>query len=475
MSCSLPNDILLLVGEFLEDHQDRYNLLFVCNRFCGLFRRLVYRHAALKNCDQIRAFLTAILPHPELARAVRSLDFDQWQLKPATSVPQAGGSRCKDDMVLFRDWAREISQSEEEYVRWEQDLLHDVEEAWIALLLPLVRNVKRLRLVYPKQNVYLDRTMQRAVRGEKPFHLQPALRSLQEVSLGHLEREDDDAQGTFVPSQIAPFFQFPSLRVITAESVIESASTQEDEDQSPMDAGPLSGISEIVLNSSSGANGMNGLLAACASLTTFKYQHSDAQLLSEGYRPSAFCRSLARSRHRHTLRTLWLDTCGHHLPFTIAGANMTHDEWFGSLADFPALQNLRIRLPNLVDIRYQAEPSVPLTEILPAGLESLYVEGCKETALGMLVAQLKLVLGKRGSRFRGLKRLEIEGLFHDEEDSEDSSGSGGSAPAGNETLTLTDSVIRPRVYGMVEPLRTACAEAGVELFVRDRACLQTMT
>ncbi|KAH1509868.1 hypothetical protein KXX06_006979 [Aspergillus fumigatus] len=387
MPPSLSNDILLLIGEFLEDHQDRYNLLFVCRHFHGLFRRLVYRYAALKDCSQTRSFLSAALRHPELARAVRALDLSGWRTH---SEAYEGTSVTVDEMEVFRNWAQEISHSDEEYIQWEQDLQQDVAEAWMALLLPLVRNVQQLRLVYPKENKYLDRMMQRAVQREKPFDTQPAFRALRQVSLGHLD-DTLDSKGTYAPSQ-----------------------------------------------------------------------------------PAAFYRSLSASKH--TLHTLWLDSCGVHLPFTMTGANETHEEWFGSLADFKSLKDVRIRLPNLLDIRYQAEPSVPLTELLPAGVESLYVEGCKENSLAMLVNQLRTLLSARHNggvdgesgqppRFKDLKKLEIEGMFHDEEDYDDSGYEGFAAGA---------KVIKPRVYEMVRPLRRDCEFSGVGLFIRDRVCPETM-
>lgn len=76
---ALPNDILLLVGEFLEDHHDRYSLIFVCRRFHDLFLGLVYRAASIRTCCDTQSFLRFVLKRPELARAVRSLHFDRWQ------------------------------------------------------------------------------------------------------------------------------------------------------------------------------------------------------------------------------------------------------------------------------------------------------------------------------------------------------------------------------------------------------------
>ncbi|THC98537.1 hypothetical protein EYZ11_001967 [Aspergillus tanneri] len=457
MSFPLPDDVLLLVGEFLQDHRDRYRLVFVCRRFHDLFLRLVYRMVTLKNGPQTRSFLGAILRRPELARAVRSMYFEDW--KQTSVSPPPFPSSWEADWTLYKNWAQAVSHSEEEHVQWEQDLANSVEEAWIALVLPLVANVRQLRLVYPKESVYLDRTLQRAMKGERPFDSQPAFGALQEVSLRHMETEGD-SPGSYLPSQILPFFQLPCMRTLTADSVIES--------QAPSSEWPPTGtskISEITLQSSNGSKGMQGLIASCSSLQSFKYQHSDSHLQSEAYQPAAFARSLAGSKG--SLQTLWLDSYGTHLPFTITGANETHDEWFGPLVEFTVLKDLRIRLPNLLDIRYQPEPSTALPDVLPPSVESLAVEGCKEQSLGMLIGQLKLVVGQRKTRFLGLRQLDIEGFFHDEED-EDASGYQA------DTATGGEKVIKSRVYEMAQTLHTACVEAGIQLRLRDRECPATM-
>jgi hypothetical protein len=237
----------------------------------------------------------------------------------------------------------------------------------------------------------------------------------------------------------------------------------EETDEPSSERSQSQSFSEITLTSSNAFKGLESILSSCASLKSFKYQHTDALLLAEGFRPSAFNTSL--SRHKSTLETIWLDKLGTHLPFTISGVNESHEEWFGSFADFTALKDLRIRLPNLLDIQYSFEPQTPLIDVLPGSIESLYIEDCKERSLGMLLDQVGLVLEARNrkTRFNALRRLDIEGFFHDDEEDADTSGGGNGG-----------RVIKQRVYEMVEPLRGVCEEAGIQLSLRDRMCLHTM-
>lgn len=466
---ALNNDILLLAGDYLESHNDRYNAIFVNRRFNGLFPRALYRSAALKSRSQVQSFLKAILLRPDLAGVVRSLDFSDWQLQQGHDL-----TLTEPELSLFIAWAAAIAHSEAESSQWEADLRSGVDEAWLALLLSSVHNVRQLKLVYPslptepRGHPYLDRVFERATARQKPFDACAGFHRLREVSLRQVTGPDDD-QGTFYPSQIMPFLQMPLLQRLSVDSLIEyrpekagaEASEQKPESES---SNVQSSVSEITLTASNGARGMDELIASCPSLKSFKYQHSDARLLADGFQPSAFNQSLVRSQN--TIETIWLDNLGEHLPFTINGLNESHDEWFGSFADFAVLKDLRIRLPNLLDVQYQMEPSLPLTEVLPSSIESLYIEGCKENSLSMLIRQVSAVLEARKTRFKGLQCLHIEGVFHDDDEDADTSGDGGGAGGGR--------VIKPRIYEMVEPLHEDCAAAGVQLFLRDRMCLHTM-
>lgn len=459
MPLFLPNDVWLVVGDFIEDQKDRLNLIFVCRHFHDLFLRVLYRSATLNGWTDTRSFLSAILRRPELARAVRGLDFHSWK----STITHGGEDPADHDMSIFADWAKAVSHSDEEHQQWKDDLTKGTGDAWVALLLPLLSNLHQLRLAFPKNNVYLNRSLQRAMNGEKPFDTQPAFRFLQEASLNHLD-EGEDEKSSYLPSQILPFFRFPSMRTISADSVIEHPRAEETDGKATAD--PLLGsssIDEIKLNSSNGRQGMESLITSCSSLKSFKYQHSDSHALAEGYQPSAFYQALAGSKN--TLETLWLDSYGQHHTFTSAGLNESHDEWFGSLVEFTVLKDIRIRLPNLLDIRYQSEPSSPLTDVLPSSLESLYVEGCKENNFSILLSQLETVIKNRKARFPSLSRVNVEGFFHDEEDYEDS---------GYDETTAGEKYIKPRVYETSETLRATCENAGIEFYIRDRVVGDSM-
>lgn len=463
----LPNDVLLLVGEQLDDHADRWNLIFVSQHFHDLFLSLVYRTVRLNHWRDAYSFICAITKRPSLARVVRELDLSHWRREP---IPQADWDVLQRSSIL-KNRVEVSSYSQDETAQWMKHLAKGRGDTWIALTLPLLSQIRQLHLIYSTPSICLNRIMQRAINNERPFQSQPAFQHLCKVSLHH--QEDPDRPTAQENTENGPhgnqsalllsFFELPSMRSVVANSVVDPTSISIDpdleiEETETLCVGPSS-ITEIDLRRSSGNHGMEALIASCADLKSFKYQHSDSHLTSNGYQPAALYRSLTRSKR--SLQTLWLDHYGDHYPFTSAGLNQTHDEWFGSLADFSALREIRIRLPNLLDIRYQSEPTTPLINSLPRSLEILYIEGCEERHMGMLASQLRIVVRNRRSRFPHLRRLDIEGAFRNASADElgDTSAS---------TSEPADDTIKAKIMQAAEPLHEDCASAGLELHVHDR-------
>ncbi|CAG7921581.1 unnamed protein product [Penicillium olsonii] len=449
---ALPNDVLLLIGEELQT--DRWNLVCVSTHFHDLYLPLLYRKVSLRDWRDAVSFLYAILKRPSLAPAVRELDLTKWR---AATVSEHEREEIAKNTPL-KEWVSFISHSQTEIDQSIWSLGQGSSDAWIAIILPLLTQLRELRLVYATSSPHLDRIMQRVVTGEKPFSDQPAFRHLHRVALHHREDLDRDteSQESSPSGLLLPFFQLPSVRTITANSVVDKAPVDTDSTGSESPRAGSSSVTEIDLHASSGNHGMEVLIASCAELKSFKYQHSDAHVLSHGYRPSAFHRSLSNSKT--TLKTLWLDNYGNHYPFTAAGLNQSHDEWFGPLADFTALREVRIRLTNLLDIRYQSEPAIPLLDCLPSSLETLYIEGCEARHFGMLVSQLQAVVKNRRGRFPHLQRVDIEGAFHDVALDDQNVGSGS-----------VESAISNKILQATESLHVDCLNIGMELRIHDRA------
>lgn len=465
-SLPLPNDVLLLIGDQLESHADRWNLTFVSRHFHDLFVSLLYRGVRLNSWRHAYSFLCAITQRSPLTRAVHELDLSGWQRE---LIPQEDWHSLQSSPIL-KDGVEASSFSPDETAQWNEHLAAGRGDAWVALMLPLLSQLRQLHLVYCTHTICLNRIMQRAIDREGPFKSQSVFQHLRKVTLHHQKdvdhpaaQEDVGNHSSHSPSALLlSFFRLPSMRSLVANSVVDPTSDDLDfnANGTKHSHSGLSSITEIDLHHSSGNHGMEALIASCQDLQSFKYQHSDSHLASQGYIPTAFYRSLTRSKR--TLQTLWLDHYGDHYAFTSAGLNQTHDEWFGSLADFSALREIRIRLPNLLDIRYQNEPTSPLINCLPGSLEILYIEGCEERHLGMLVSQLRTVVKNSRSRFPRLRYLDIEGAF--QTPSSDEIGD-----TRDPVSSPADHTIKPKIMQAAELLHEDCASAGLELHVHDRA------
>ena len=477
MVCALPNDVLLMVGEQLDQQTDRWNLIFVSRQFHDLFLSLVYRNVSLQHWRGAYSFLHSITKRPSLTKAVRGLDSSGWQ---TTMISDIEREELKST-VAVQESVTALTHSQEETEQWKESLGKGPSDAWIALLLPQLSQLRQLHVAHAAQAPFLTRIMKRAVSRQHPFSSQAGFQYLREVSLyryddtellEHHEQSDDSVH--LSSDLLLPFFQLPSMRTIVANSVIDpSPSTRTDDgndqenenDNEDTQSSPTysSSITEIDFRLSSGNHGMHTLIASCAGLESLKYQHSDAHLQSHGYQPAAFYRSLSHSKQ--TLQILWLDHYGEHYPFTAAGLNQTHDEWFGSLADFTSLRELRIRLPNLLDLRYRNEPTKPLLACLPSSLETLYIEGCEERHVSILASQLQTVIKNHRARMPNLRRVDIEGPFRNvaPDSSEEASAM---------ILDIPDNSIKIKVLQAAEPLHVDCITAGVELHLYDRACAQ---
>ncbi|KAJ5657398.1 uncharacterized protein N7484_001047 [Penicillium longicatenatum] len=251
---------------------------------------------------------------------------------------------------------------------------------------------------------------------------------------------------------LMPFFQLPSLRGFSANNLIDPSYLVDAENNEPTG---FSTITDIDLRESCANDGMHTLISSCTALKSFKYQHSDLPLESIGYRPDRLYHAL--SRHKETLEVLWLDHHGTHYSYTAGGLNQTRESWIGSLADFTALQELRIPLHNLLDIQHKSSPTTPLFDCLPPSLESLYIEGCKEHQFSMLVLQLDAVFMNGDIRFPNLQRVEVEGNFLDA-----SLYSGKIDPSTPET---PGPAVSSHILLAAKTLQRGCDAAGVDLHI----------
>ena len=165
MGTVLPDDVLLLIGEQLEDPADRWNLVFASRHFHDLFLPLAYRTIFLYNWRYARPFFNAITKRPSLARAVREFSSHYWYPE---HISEADRDEIRKSSALS-ERVKELSNSPIEKIQWEEHLSRGFSDAWIALILPFLSQLRELHLSYEMRTPFLDLVLQRAISGERPF------------------------------------------------------------------------------------------------------------------------------------------------------------------------------------------------------------------------------------------------------------------------------------------------------------------
>lgn len=170
-----PNEILLLIGDLLVDKSDRLNLMCVNHRFYHLFLPLLYRCVLVRGTETI-SFVQALLRKPQRTQDVRVLFLMMWE---PYSLPE---EKPQCDPAFFREIVEKASHSTEEHMKWERGLIAGWEDAWMALLLVLLGDLRRLLVQYVSAfPPYISRVIQRAANREKPFDANPGFPRLEEV------------------------------------------------------------------------------------------------------------------------------------------------------------------------------------------------------------------------------------------------------------------------------------------------------
>lgn len=331
------------------------------------------------------------------------------------------------DPGVFRDFIEQFMDSKDEEGEWEERL--DVNDgfSWISLILLLVPNLQYLNMRWTNRR--LDQTVPWIV--DKMANRSPAealpLQRLRKVSANSGDIRDNSHIDRFIP-----FLKLPTLYTLQLAGMHDDTSNQ----QPPfyfnqglklqLKPGRLE-VRELSFRGCNFQHGLSELLSACARLESFEYQHCNQVQwghTQRGFRCRAFREGLLSQKH--CLRVLRLNDVGvtrlHDIyedeEFLQESRVFNEQAWFGGLAEFEALESLRIPVWNLLDSTDGEEPGMPLDEVLPPGLETLVLTKVDCIDYSMLERQLKRLLQCKATRFPKLKtillqpfQLEVIGQF----------------------------------------------------------------
>ena len=426
----LPVELLLNIAPFLDidendgvDYRQRPNhdSLRQCSRHLyEIFTPLRFRDIEIRMTNVFSAdgfwpqrpeglpvvyFTKLLVRKPHFAGYVRSLELHaypghgpEFRLSPIEPAP----SRAEYGRIV-----KSVACSEPDSKKWLDDLLSGNEDAFIALLLVQLKNLDTLELDIPEadQCPHLTRVIQRAAEPEACGYFS----KLKSVCLHKGPTwEDYSGDSHMALSRLVPFFHLPSIRRFQTGNVSTVASPA-------WPAGFFdrkSSLASIELYRMPGVSpDFPDLISLCTRLESFEYGSpfcSDDEG-NEIFHPAAFYSPLKHSIS--TLRTLSLKLYPYRPPTEYPTPEFSERRFFGSLSDFSALENVRMRMCDLIPFRKHSwEPAAALTEVLPASLRVLHITHVYVEALPHLIAGFSDMVRHRNSRFRRLKTLVLHPL-----------------------------------------------------------------
>ncbi|KAJ9236340.1 hypothetical protein DTO166G5_4102 [Paecilomyces variotii] len=457
MAATLPPEILLLILDALAETSDRFGLLKVCRNWNTALISKVYSSVKVTFVPEVYIvpFAQAIHKNTRLRSTVREL------ILPNFYADSYGRGASHYNARLFRGFLESFTDSAEELKRWEE--LLDVRDttAWLAVVLLSLENLQHLDIHWsefctePTVGAVTKIANKTTSLLDRPFPLQ------------RLEKLTIRADGIheYPVCDFAPFFKLPAMRALHLSGVHEAHVDRFEKYRDfwiPLSLEPgCSPVREIIVNNSNCKHGMAEFIASCANLERFEYQHRNQALYERtylSYRCHPFHTALLTQKH--SLQVLRLNDIG--IAKWVLYEEADNPEarrhaWFGSLADFTTLRELRMPVRNLLQSTKGQEPNQSLVEILPPSIEYLCLAKTDMIEYTMLESQLRRLLDVRGKQFPNLQKIVLQ-LFQME------------VFPGEEEVRLKQKNwgVPPRAKEAFADIMSICKQEGVEFsFVND--------
>ncbi|CAG7944066.1 unnamed protein product [Penicillium nalgiovense] len=409
MFLDLPEETLCLIAENLHHQGDRHSLVLSCRRLYTVLLPTLYSQVILGDVSnhtigQVNQLFNAIARRPQLASAVRSLRLESWDTED-----DAGDINCEFeyDAGLIGGLVAGTCWSTQPY----DQLRRGNTDAWLALLIPQLKGLRRISICYPHGSEYVERMFVKASKEDVT-----AFPRLVEAFAEWYDTEDS------IPATcMEPFFKFPAMRRIGGSSMVDSGR----EEGQPRIT-PFSGVTDIDLEMTNTECGFGVWIESCKALKTFRL-NVGGEMISDG--PDLVTDPLRESisLHKASLEAFWL--CGESYQEDDIG-------WMGSFTDFNVMKYLHISISMLAKLDDNLEPTRDLVALLPPSLETLYLCHCHNELLEWAVDQIEELIESKA-----LARLTSLGL----------EGYGPSEVHQNSLETMRK----------LEELDKRCAEAGV--------------
>lgn len=394
---SLPSEILQLILTEVEDQRDKLSLVSCCSRVYGLALPYCYTSLKLETPSYLtlRRLLRTIRRNPHLGQAVQDLQINGWYTLrvPKHSLGYKLYERVDipDDYPLLDEAVEYFGYSPLDIAVLRASAEQRNADIFVALLLIALPNIRRLDLGVPCGDVYVTRLLRQAAKRQKPFISRPPFPKLTHVRVSPWRSSGwEGAPRSF----IQPFFAFPNVRSISADSLsdyIDASDTL-----CPKISWPAaSSVTQIELINCTSFSSLIDMIRACVNLESFKDVRPDVQTVRDSGPFPSFRLSLEPAKS--TLQTLSL--------------GFRSSNPLSSWTEFSILRNIRLSFSNVIDFREDCRenPSTPLTAIFPPSLQSLFITECSQGIAPRLVSEFENLALHAPSRFPRLVQIILEG------------------------------------------------------------------
>ena len=383
---TFPLEVVIEICRQLEAPQDRLNLVCCSRQFHKIFLPLLYQKLWVEGylLRPLVQLSETLAKNPSLAACVEAVHVSAWETEQGTheadfenalrlykEYPAIDGEdepyewSLDDSVRLDRidygplyEQTKRVTRSTDEADFWLDELQIGSGDAWIALLLTFLPNLRRLEAEFPFGSLWLHYVMRWAATRDV---ISPPAASFPPISEAYVDWSPHEI--CICAEHVMPFFLLPSMRRFYASDLDGSVTGGGDELSTSTPMHGTSSVTHIEINGCNGRWDLFKVIGSCKGLQSFKYNHRGCL----DYKPAELYSALLPMKE--TLDTIWLD---------IKGGGIRHDgdhqcdDALPSFRDFAVLKTLHLRLGNL-PIFKERESDVSLAQALPPSIETLQI------------------------------------------------------------------------------------------------------
>ncbi|KAF3386195.1 hypothetical protein F1880_000219 [Penicillium rolfsii] len=389
MLSELPEEILRLTSKELEHQHDRLNLAISCRRLYGALHPTIFykvklcdygwgtRDSPSRNLPQVSHLLSTIVRNPQYARMVQELELGSWETEEICDLHGYPGDFDFDRDVVEK-LVQEATSDRTRQEKWRRHLELGVTDAWLALLIPRLTNLRKISIVWTGETDYVTNMFVEVAKSKTPV-----FPHLEEAWAAHWATEDGAETELMLP-----FFKFPSMRKIGGFMLYDRLDWDDEHGQKEpfkdVDIG-CSSVTDIDLRMTNATNGLQTWIRACKALKTLRLGDGGMMV---SYEPSHRGKLYeALKSHKTTLQAISISDDS-----SDGYSDENENTFMGSFADFANMKLLNIPWDTILERDDDGNPTQSLMDVIPSSLEFLSLfDGCA-AVFGWLMEQFELLL-----------------------------------------------------------------------------------